>query len=752
MSAVEEKKTSQKTKSSCNICCENRSTFVKCLYCNFEACSDCTQKYLLENIDAKCMGCSKGWSLEFIQTNFSHTFVHKKYKAHRENILLEKEKALLPQTQMILENKKKVKDMNSQIAKYRELIYNLEQEVLFLNGNQNVYKKRQEKIINCIANDCRGFLTPHGQHTLQCGICNITVCKSCRERREEKENKENKENKEEKEDDHKCDPQLVESIKAIEKECKPCPKCGSYIYKISGCFDRNTEILLYDGTIKTAENIKVGDVLVGDDGNPRKVLELVSGEDKMYKIKQNNGVEYIVNSKHELVLFCKNNVEIKHIVVEDFINNKDNKYDNYYGIKLNEIKTDQQLEESSFTTTSIQVEFVGIDKYYGWKVDGNTRFILPDFTVVKNCDQLWCTQCRTAFSWRTGQVETGVVHNPHYWEYIRQHGNEDDEVRRQFGNVGNNEQNNDANELLNLNECDFRFENLVSNRDFMLRIDAFREEITELLREISHCQRYEIPRARVDIHDPKNNEDIRVKYLENEIDEKKFKMTIQRRQKLNEFKTELVQILETFVTVYRESTIRYYRLIMELRNFRDQKGKESIKGLVKQWVTDIRQVRDFTVSSIEKLCDRFNYTFNNLLRDHFNSYVRLTDMVFRKLDTQDQNEKKKIEERKREEDKVVNGIFSRGFKTYSEEMREVMKEKFQDKSGTEIAKELFNLWRNTPIDVKTYYKELELHDEKQKNKEEEKKEVSVKRETYSDNSDDSESDDEVPLSQRLKKQ
>lgn len=599
MSAVEEKKTTQKIRSSCNICCENRSTFVKCLYCNFEACSDCTQKYLLENIDAKCMGCSKGWSLEFIQTNFSHTFVHKKYKAHRENILLEKEKALLPQTQMILENKKKVKDMNSQIAKYRELIYNLEQEVLFLNGNQNVYKKRQEKIINCIANDCRGFLKPHGQHTLQCGICNITVCKSCRERREEKENKEENEQKE---DDHKCDPQLVESIKAIEKECKPCPKCGSYIYKISGC------------------------------------------------------------------------------------------------------------------------------------------------------DQLWCTQCRTAFSWRTGQVETGVVHNPHYWEYIRQHGNEDDEVRRQFGNVGNNEQNNDANELLNLNECDFRFENLVWNRDFMLRIDAFRQEITELLREISHCQRYEIPRARVDIHDPKNNEDIRVKYLENEIDEKKFKMTIQRRQKLNEFKTELVQILETFVTVYRESTIRYYRLIMELRNFRDQKGKENIKGLVKQWVTDIRQVRDFTVSSIEKLCDRFNYTFNNLLRDHFNSYVRLTDMVFRKLEIQDQNEKKKIEERKREEDKVVNGIFSRGFKTYSEEMREVMKEKFQDKSGTEIAKELFNLWRNTPIDVKNYYKELELHNEKQKNKEEEKKEVRVKRETYSDDSDDSESDDEVPLSQRLKKQ
>ena len=41
---------------------------------------------------------------------------------------------------------------------------------------------------------------------------------------------------------------------------------------------------------------------------------------------------------------------------------------------------------------------------------------------IDGCDQMWCTECKTAFSWSKGTVEKGVVHNPHYYQWMREHG------------------------------------------------------------------------------------------------------------------------------------------------------------------------------------------------------------------------------------------------------------------------------------------------------------------------------------------
>ena len=38
---------------------------------------------------------------------------------------------------------------------------------------------------------------------------------------------------------------------------------------------------------------------------------------------------------------------------------------------------------------------------------------------ISGCDQMWCTECHIAFSWRTGLRETGIIHNPHFYQWQR---------------------------------------------------------------------------------------------------------------------------------------------------------------------------------------------------------------------------------------------------------------------------------------------------------------------------------------------
>jgi hypothetical protein len=68
------------------------------------------------------------------------------------------------------------------------------------------------------------------------------------------------------------------------------------------CMKKGTPIMLSNGKIELIENIKVGDLLMGDDSKPRTVLSLARGYDKMYDIIPIKGEKYTVNQEHILCL------------------------------------------------------------------------------------------------------------------------------------------------------------------------------------------------------------------------------------------------------------------------------------------------------------------------------------------------------------------------------------------------------------------------------------------------------------------
>lgn len=73
------------------------------------------------------------------------------------------------------------------------------------------------------------------------------------------------------------------------------PGCGK-------CLGGGTKVMMYDGGFKKAEEVEVGDLLMGPDSKPRKVLELSSGVDDMYEVVQNQAMNYVVNTNHILSL------------------------------------------------------------------------------------------------------------------------------------------------------------------------------------------------------------------------------------------------------------------------------------------------------------------------------------------------------------------------------------------------------------------------------------------------------------------
>ena len=321
----------------CPVCCDKYTAHVRkpvnCPYCEFSACNVCTKKYLIDGVlDAHCMSCRRAWNDEFLDLNFTAAFRKGPYKKHREDVLLDREIAILPTRQhrveatvKLSEVEKKTKEIHKDLVEWEKERQKILVRSNALHGLITRYtaeangrappawtlnegeraqpdKERAKFVMKCPADECRGFLST----AYKCGTCQKWACPDCMIIKGD-----------EKDAEHTCDPQLKETVALIIKESKPCPKCGERISKIDGCFAKNTPILEWNGQVKMSQDIRVGDELIGDDGQKRVVEEICTGTDEMYEVIQRDGMSYIVNSKHKLCLKFSSERKIHYSETED---------------------------------------------------------------------------------------------------------------------------------------------------------------------------------------------------------------------------------------------------------------------------------------------------------------------------------------------------------------------------------------------------------------------------------------------------
>jgi len=207
------------------------------------------------------MNCHHLWPREFLDDHLSRTWREGELRHHREKILFDRERSLLPATQphVEIEIQKRayaaeVAALNVQESHLQEMLKDVwkkiadaaESPALYVQESHLVAmlhdvqakrtsrldyirdgptvaeaKEAKEKslfIAACPTESCRGFLST----AYKCGTCATQFCSGCRERKV-------------KGIEHACDPALVATIAAIVKDSRPCPRCGTAISKVSGC-------------------------------------------------------------------------------------------------------------------------------------------------------------------------------------------------------------------------------------------------------------------------------------------------------------------------------------------------------------------------------------------------------------------------------------------------------------------------------------------------------------------------------------
>ena len=518
--------TNKNTTFDCNICADEKSENEKITCpCGFDACKDCVKQYLLSRLeDAHCMSCKTGWGMKFLIDNFTKSWVegNKKgqWRHYRKEIALDREKARIPEALAELpkikarENAIKVAD--DLCKELKAELYEVKKQIQLLKNNKtvNVEPTPYTKKI-------KNFPTGHGITEEKARI--LIGYRKC----------------------EIPEGMYIRTTNAQKLLFKPNKTHGKWVSHG-----------IYMGPPKHEVAIKW---LAKKAGTPKRTTnrsEQLNAEkqkelDLRYLIRDANQQAYAARGRDDPALESPN-----------------------FLCPCPDDDCKGMIESKGFSCVKCEKKICRRCREPREKDDGhkcdpqiieNIKFLKDDTKPCPNCatpihkisgcDQMYCMHCHTAFSWRTGKLETGTIHNPHAIQWRRENGGQD----------------RDINDIPCGGLVDFNMIKL--SKPYLDKIQS----IHRVVGEIDYR-----------IHQPDNDfSDLRMAYVQDRIDEKKWRQLIFTRERENDRRNANADILVTLRTLAIE---RFRDLAHNARNIKRRTGQ---KELVNNFVEEMEKIRTF---------------------------------------------------------------------------------------------------------------------------------------------------------------
>ena len=166
---------------------------------------------------------------------------------------------------------------------------------------------------------------------------------------------------------------------------------------------------------------------------------------------------------------------------------------------------------------------------------------------ISGCDQMWCPTCHKAFSWRTGLVDNGVIHNPHFYQYQRDNAAANGGVVPRVPGDGGGGACGGICQWHELSNNILR--KIISGTLIPETIIELRAHLSDIHRFVSHITRVDLANARMHIRDLSEFEEIRCKYILQQISKEELAKTIYKNDAARKKLTEMLHLYELFSVV-----------------------------------------------------------------------------------------------------------------------------------------------------------------------------------------------------------